>query len=63
MSDAANNFKNFPTTDSAFSDDFTVLPKNCEGLRMLSFVHDLQVCVSPNSEDGVTYLGALCWAS
>ena len=25
-SDAANNFKNFPTIDSAFGDDFTVLP-------------------------------------
>ena len=40
-SDAANNFKNFPITDAAFGDDFTVLPtfvptdalehlKNCE---------------------------------
>ena len=26
-SDAANHFKNFPTVDSAFGDDFTVLPK------------------------------------
>ena len=25
-SDAANHFKNFPTVDSAFVDDFTVLP-------------------------------------
>ena len=25
-SDAANHFKNFPTVDSAFGDDFTVLP-------------------------------------
>ena len=25
-SDAANNFKNFPTIDSAFGDDFTILP-------------------------------------
>ena len=25
-SDAVNNFKNFPTTDSAFGDDFTILP-------------------------------------
>ena len=25
-SDAANHFKNFPTVDSAFDDDFTVLP-------------------------------------
>jgi len=25
-SDAANNFKNFPTIDSAFGDVFTVLP-------------------------------------
>ena len=24
-----------------------------EGFRMLSFVHDLQVCASPNSEDDV----------
>ena len=24
--DAANHFKNFPTVDSAFVDDFTVLP-------------------------------------
>ena len=24
--DAANHFKNFPTVDSAFGDDFTVLP-------------------------------------
>ena len=24
--DAANHFKNFPTVDSAFADDFTVLP-------------------------------------
>ena len=27
VSDAANHFKNFPTVDSAFGDDFTVLPK------------------------------------
>ena len=26
-SDAANHFKNFHTVDSAFGDDFTVLPK------------------------------------
>ena len=25
-SDAVNSFKNFPTIDSAFGDDFTVLP-------------------------------------
>ena len=25
-SDAANHFKNFPTDDSPFGDDFTVLP-------------------------------------
>ena len=25
-SDIANHFKNFPTVDSAFGDDFTVLP-------------------------------------
>ena len=25
-SDAANHFKNFPTVDSTFGDDFTVLP-------------------------------------
>ena len=86
----ANHFENFPTSDSAFADDFTALPKfvpldtlahlqNCgkntrkstdgvsefassKGLRLLSFVHDLQICVSPNSED-VVYLRALCWAS
>ena len=87
-SDAANHFKNFPTVDSAFGDDFTVLPKfvltetlehlNNSGkntrksadavaswqvLRMLSFVHDLQVFASPNSEDDVIYLRALRWAS
>ena len=80
-SDAAHHFKNFPTVDSAFGDNFTILPtfvptdtlehlKNCgkntrksadvagkfassKGLRMLSFVHDLQVCASPNSMDDV----------
>ena len=30
---------------------------------MLSFVHDLQVCSSPNSEDDVIYLTALCSTS
>ena len=30
---------------------------------MLSFVHDPQLCASPNSEDDVIYLGALCWTS
>ena len=34
-----------------------------KGLRMLSFVHDLQVCAWPNSEDDVINLRALCWAS
>ena len=89
--DTANHFKNFPTVDSAFGDNFTVLPtfvpsdtlehlKNCgkntrksadataefassKGLRMLSFVHDLQVCANPNSKDDVFYLRALCQAS
>ena len=30
---------------------------------MLSFVHDLQVCVCPNFEDDVIYLRALCLVS
>ena len=30
---------------------------------MLPFVHDLQVCESPNSKDDVFYLRALCQAS
>ena len=73
--------RTLPTFDSAFGEDFTVLPtfvptvrwelqknsgKNTrksadavaesassKGLRMLSFVHDLQVFASPNSEDDV----------
>ena len=87
---SANHFKNFPTVDSAFGDNFTVLStfvptdtlehlKNCgkntrksadvagefassKGHRMLSFVHDLQVCATPNSKDDVFYLRALCRA-
>ena len=30
---------------------------------MLSFVHDLQVCESPNSNDDVFYLRVLCQVS
>ena len=52
-SDAANPFKNFPTVDSAFGDVFTVLLTFVSRLRMLSFVHDVQVCASPNFDDGV----------
>ena len=50
--DAANHFKNFPTVDSAFADDFTVLPtfvptdtlehlKNCQFYSLRSHLIDI----------------------
>ena len=34
-----------------------------KGSECSHFVHDPQVCASPNSKDDVIYLRALCWAS
>ena len=88
---ATNYLNKFPTTDSAFTNDFSLLPKfvptdtlehlkNCgkntsrksddtfvefassKGLRLLPFVHDVQV-TTDNSENHIIYLRALCWAS
>jgi hypothetical protein len=89
--DFSTGFKSFPSDDSAFNKDFSVLPvfvptdtldhiKNCgkstkkfadndavaemsssKGLRMVSFVHDMEV--SNAVEANVVYLRALCWAS
>ena len=66
MSDAANHFKNFPTVDSAFGDNFTVLPtfvrtdtlehlKNCG--------KNIRKSADAVTKDDVNYLRALCWAS
>ena len=82
---------NFPTEDSAFKEDFSVLLvfvptntldhlKECgkatkkstageavaemsstKGLRLLPFVHDLQV--SKPVDNNVIYVRALCWTS
>ncbi|XP_078358664.1 uncharacterized protein LOC144643327 [Oculina patagonica] len=90
--DRSSGFINFPTDDSAFNKDFSVLPvfvvptdtleylKECgkatkkstpgeavaeisstKGLRLLSFVHDMQV--SKPVDNSVIYVRALCWAS
>ena len=88
---ATNHINKFPTADSAFTDDFSLLPKfvptdtlehlkNCgkntgrksedtfvefassKGLRLLPFVHDVQV-TTDNLEEHIIYLRALCWAS
>ena len=86
--DLSCSFINFPTEDSAFKEDFSVLPvfvpndtlnilKECgkatkkstpgeavaemsstKGLRLLPFVHDLQV--SKPVDNNVIYVGALC---
>lgn len=87
----SSGFINFPTEDSAFKEDFSVLPvfvptdtldhlKECgkatkkstpgeavaemssnKGLRLLPFVHDLQV--SKPVDNNIIYVRALCWAS
>ena len=89
--DRSSSFLNFPTDDSAFTEDFSVLPvfvptdtlehlKECgkatkkfspgeavaemsstKGLRLLPFVHDLQV--SKPVDNNIIYVRALCWAS
>ena len=88
---ATNHINKFPTADSAFTNDFRLLPKfvptdtlehlkNCgknasrksedtfvefassKGLRLLPFVHDVQV-TTDNLEEHIIYLRALCWAS
>ena len=85
------NSQQFPSDDSVFNKDFSVLPnfvptdtldhlKNCgklsaksadddavtelsssKGLRLMKFVHDLEVSKTADSE--IIYLRALCWAS
>lgn len=86
-----NHINKFPTADSAFTNDLSLLPKfvptdtlmplkNCgkntsrktedtfvefassKGLRLLPFVHDVQV-TTDISEEHIIYLRALCWAS
>ena len=86
-----NHINKFPTADSAFTNDLSLLPKfvptdtlmplkNCgkntsrksgdtfvefassKGLRLLPFVHDVQV-TTDNLEEHIIYLRALCWAS
>lgn len=66
--DLSSCFINFPTEDSAFKEDFSVLPvfvptdglDHLKGLRLLPFVHDLQVS---KPVDNIINIRALCWAS
>ena len=88
---ATNHINKFPIADSAFTNDFSRLPKsvptdtlehlkNCgknasrksedtfvefassKGLRLLPFVHDVQV-TTDSLEEHIVCLRALCWAS
>ena len=89
--DASASLGKFPSDDSAFNKDFSILPvfvptdtldhtqkcgkstkksvdgdaiaemSSSKGLRMVSFVHDMEV--SKAGEGDVVYLRALCWAS
>lgn len=91
QNDFSTSFQNFPSDDSVFNKDFSVLPvfvptdtidhiqkcgkttkksaaddavvemSSSKGLRMVPFVHDMEV--NKACEADVVYLRALCWAS
>ena len=66
---ATNHINKFPTADSAFSNDFSLLPKfvseytfdefaSYKSRRLLPFVHDVQV-TTDNLEEYIIYRRAL----
>lgn len=59
--DAFEQVKNSGKSVKKFANADVVINSNDKGLRMMNFVHDLQVCNS--AEKRVVYLRACCWAS
>ena len=59
--DAFEQVKNSGKSVQKIANADVVINSNDKGLRMMNFVHDLQVCNS--AEKRLVYLRACCWAS
>ena len=59
--DTFEQVKNSGKSMKKFTNADVVINSNDKGLRMMNFVHDLQVY--NNTENNITYVCACCWAS
>ena len=59
--DAFEQVKDSSKSMKKFTNAAVVINSNDKGLRMVNFVHDLQVY--NNMENNIIYVGACCWVS